>query len=102
MLSTAHLDALPWTHTAGPFRALAHDFVVHTCDRALGEYLGAVLDPFAIGESAGEATVTTSTASRNSARSRNARPPSGTATAAARSGCGSNTAESIQLLFASV
>jgi hypothetical protein len=57
VLSTAHLDALPWTHTAGPFRALAHDFVVRTCDRALGEYLGAVLDPFAVGESAGEAAV---------------------------------------------
>src|SRR6185503_10884397 len=29
-----------------PFRALGHDFVVRTSDRALGEYLGAVLDPF--------------------------------------------------------
>ena len=45
-------------------------------------------------EVAGEATVTTSTSSRNSEKSRNARPFSGTATFAARSGCGSNTPDS--------
>jgi hypothetical protein len=54
VLSTAKLDALPWAHASGPFRAIAHEFVVRTCDRALGEYLGAVLDPFAVDGSAGD------------------------------------------------
>ena len=51
MLSTARLDALPWAHASGPFRALAHDFVVRTSDPALGEYLGAVLDPLSVDRS---------------------------------------------------
>lgn len=59
VLSTAHLDALPWAHASGPFRALAHDFVVRTCDHALGEYLGAVLDPFAVDRPAADGQVAT-------------------------------------------
>lgn len=47
VLSTARLDALPWTRTTGPFRAIAHAFVVRTMDAALGRYLEAVLNPFA-------------------------------------------------------
>src|SRR3981081_4055504 len=54
VLSTAKLAALPWAHAAAPFRAIAHEFVVRTCDPALGEYLGAVLDPFAVDGSAGD------------------------------------------------
>jgi hypothetical protein len=48
-LSTARLDEFAWARTAGPFRALAHAFVVRTMDPALGRYLEAVLDPFADG-----------------------------------------------------
>jgi hypothetical protein len=47
VLSIARLDALPWVCTAGPFRALGHEFVVRTMDAALGRYLSEVLDPFA-------------------------------------------------------
>ena len=54
VLSTARLDALPWAHASGPFRAIAHDFVVRTCDPALGEYLGAVLDPLSVDGQAGD------------------------------------------------
>lgn len=54
VLSTAHLDAIPWSHTSGPFRALAHDFVVRTCDPALGDYLGTVLDPLSVGRLSGD------------------------------------------------
>jgi hypothetical protein len=50
VLSNARLDALPWACTAGPFRALGHEFVVRTMDVALGRYLEAVLDPFVDGD----------------------------------------------------
>ena len=41
----------------GPYRAIAHDFVVRTYDPALGEYLGAVLDPFSVDASDGDGEV---------------------------------------------
>jgi hypothetical protein len=46
-LSTGRLDAMPWTHCSGPFRALDHTFIVRTTEAALGDYLRTVLDPFA-------------------------------------------------------
>ena len=58
VLSTTRLDALPWAHTSGPFRAIAHDFMVRTCDPALGEYLGAVLDPFSVDGRTGDGNAT--------------------------------------------
>lgn len=57
VVSAAHLDTLRWAHASGPYRAIAHDFVVRTYDRALGEYLGAVLDPFSVDASDGDGEV---------------------------------------------
>jgi hypothetical protein len=46
-LAVTRLDALPWAYRSRPFCAIAHRFVVRTCDPALGHYLETVLDPFA-------------------------------------------------------
>lgn len=46
-VAEAELDALPWAHVTGRFRALDHDFAVRTTDSLTGRYLEAALAPLA-------------------------------------------------------